>query len=944
MRGIVFCMLGLLLCVQVHAGDFVESVQRGDVVYLLESSPNRILRYDVSTQAWLAPVELAGTSPAVALVADDNGLFVAIDRSVARVSLDGTNVQHVANTPLAVRDLAVLGDILVILHGGGVQTVHATSFATLFTADPSYDCNGASAAPAVRRVYCRSTGISPSDILYLEFDAAGKFVTQRDSPHHGSYPGAQRTWLFPQGNRVVDDAGIVYDAGTLAYLGSLAGAIDDLQFIDDLPIVVRGQTLTAYSNALTTAGSHMLPASPVALGQAGQTVLAFIANGSGYDVSRIALADFSTAEPGAPIDPTGMAYIPDDVIADVADGVVYLLSKLHANIFRWSVATQSYLPSIPLVTVPKYMSLDAANDIIYLAEADGRIQKLPLATLTATHIATLPQPPSGMSQAGQFVFATDGSGAWMTHYTISPQGNIISAVEWNYFSTEYIWSPANAKMYFFRDDTSPNDLIWEDINPVTGVIGAMRDSPYHDSAGIMHPIRVAPDGSAVVLGSGRIYHPVTLNLMGALSHNVADATWVGSSLHTLREVGRRTEVRQWSSSLAPLQTLQMTGAPLRLFGVGNRLLVLRSISGIPRFDLIDLGALPDADGDGVNDYNDNCPTSPNADQNDIDLDVLGDVCDTDRDGDGLPNDYETSIGANPDDRSDATADFDEDGYSNAFEYAKGTDPRDADSKPPVLSNLLLDFEDGVMPAFFMQAAAGPFRWSVDAANGNPGKSLVARTGEEAVSTLTWTDVFTKGTLRLDVRMSDEDYGDYLSILIDGVTQTSIYSYASVWQTYEFTLAAGVHTIEIRFNGGYVDAGSAWLDNVRYDEWLPPDDDADGVADSADNCPVVPNPAQHNRDRDVRGDACDNCSSIANSGQRDADGDGFGNACDADFNNNGLVEIVDVAALRRVLGLPAGEGTQLGRFDLNGDGWASTPDLSRMRLFYGRPPGPGAATP
>lgn len=46
---------------------------------------------------------------------------------------------------------------------------------------------------------------------------------------------------------------------------------------------------------------------------------------------------------------------------------------------------------------------------------------------------------------------------------------------------------------------------------------------------------------------------------------------------------------------------------------------------------------PDADKDGITDKNDNCPTIANKDQKDLDKDGLGDVCDDDRDGDGVKN-------------------------------------------------------------------------------------------------------------------------------------------------------------------------------------------------------------------------------------------------------------------------------------------------------------------
>ncbi len=65
---------------------------------------------------------------------------------------------------------------------------------------------------------------------------------------------------------------------------------------------------------------------------------------------------------------------------------------------------------------------------------------------------------------------------------------------------------------------------------------------------------------------------------------------------------------------------------------------------------------PDADGDGVNDGADNCPTTSNAGQADADADGVGDVCDPDRDGDGVANGADNCADVPNSDQADADAD------------------------------------------------------------------------------------------------------------------------------------------------------------------------------------------------------------------------------------------------------------------------------------------------
>jgi hypothetical protein len=114
-----------------------------------------------------------------------------------------------------------------------------------------------------------------------------------------------------------------------------------------------------------------------------------------------------------------------------------------------------------------------------------------------------------------------------------------------------------------------------------------------------------------------------------------------------------------------------------------------------------------------------------------------------------------------------------------------------------------------------------------------------------------------------------------------------------------------------------------------------DADADGVRDAKDRCPTRADAGQDDRDADAVGDACDVCTLRADPLQRDTDHDGFGNRCDADLDNDGSVDLRDLAILKRRF------FTRDPDADFDGDGFVGFRDLLVLRTGMFRAPGPSA---
>jgi hypothetical protein len=120
----------------------------------------------------------------------------------------------------------------------------------------------------------------------------------------------------------------------------------------------------------------------------------------------------------------------------------------------------------------------------------------------------------------------------------------------------------------------------EDIDMAAGTIGADRDSPYHGDYNLPNPLRLLPDESGVIVGSGLIFNSADLTYRTAMGLSFADVAFYGGRFYLIDTVGDLTQLRVLSARFDVLAASYHTGRAKRLFVNGSQLvLVTEKVGG-----------------------------------------------------------------------------------------------------------------------------------------------------------------------------------------------------------------------------------------------------------------------------------------------------------------------------------------------------------------------------
>ncbi len=580
-------------------------VESGGIGYFVQATS--IQRYNIEQEQWLAPVSLANaSSKPSAIHVDGDGIYAAFGRAVYRYSLDGSSRVHLINMTDDVREIHSDNNLLFINSSSGhysnLTSINKRTNTVISTSNVYIDAvNGSSIAPSKNIIFGRTMGLSPADLTFQRYSDSGVFGASGNSPYHGDFAGASKTWVFDDERYVIDDSGNIYATSNFLHSGRLGSSITDIDFVGGtIPIVLSGKTLTSYTTSFLPSGTLELPVAGENIFVNQRSALVFRQSPSeshGYSVVTVSLSDLEAPQPGDTVNPDNLAFTPDSSFV-ASDGTVLLFSKTHQSIFRWDPETASYSQSIRLLGAPDFVAYAPNTNILYTSYREGLIRQINFnaPSVVEKPFYQLPAAPLALVTSGSFVIAQSDSGAWSTLHSISANGTLVDSKDWQYPSSGMIWNESNQSIYYFSM-FSPSDLHTRrinsngtDTNLILGGIGPDRDTPLHGSSLIQSPVSISPDGKLAVLGSGAIFDAGSMTLKtAALANSAIDFAWIEGQLYSIRNIANVAQVQKWTgTTFAEGGIRQFQNNAIRLLAVRPNVLMLISLdnSGKPSFQLL----------------------------------------------------------------------------------------------------------------------------------------------------------------------------------------------------------------------------------------------------------------------------------------------------------------------------------------------------------------------
>lgn len=580
-----------------YTGDTRES---GGVRYFGFESPHRLERYDLAQRRWLEPIRLPARIEGFWV--DDEVFITGQEDELVEFPLNGgpSRVVTVIDDPPATifRD----GDWIGLQSARGYSIIHRLGgqVGAGFVGTPSpplfqdpYTAPFASVLPAPSGGGLVATTPDAS-ILRFSIGAGGSLPTPDQSPATGRSARVTRLVASPATGSVLASFGVEIPESatdTIEALGfNFTDASTDSQ---GTRLFARDRMLVGFDSSGDLIGRKRLEIAPISVGVGADAAAVFFvdpASPTGIRVAWHPFSDFGVPTPITGVDPEALTFTPDRCLLG-ADGVVYLPSREHSAIFRWSLPARDWLPTVNLVIAPSAVCLGAGGDSLMIAGEDRTIRRLSLAdiALEAIPLHHESADPMAIEAVESFLLLqTRGHSR-----SLGSTGGLISSMSAPFYDPggEWGWSPDSRRWITLNIEGDRVAAITMDPH---GALSSSRSGsvPAADRRLFVSP---HPSGDSVMLSPGVRHTTSSLDEIDALPEELDGMVWEGSDIVGISSVEDRTLVSRFQSpSWAPPEPLALHGgAPIALFRSDDGwLLVTRPPSGL-RFTLLNEAFVPD---------------------------------------------------------------------------------------------------------------------------------------------------------------------------------------------------------------------------------------------------------------------------------------------------------------------------------------------------------------
>ncbi len=583
----LICTLVAIICTPLAfsaTGGAQKSQRIADTVYFLDSSSERVQRYDLAAETWLDPIAIDESASCFAL--NDSYLFVAYGKILYRYDLDGGNKTHLGNILHSVVSLHTDGNLLMVNHSSSNNAyfdsydigtlARLDSFSSYYTFDS--DCL---LDPENNRIYDTRWSDSRVEIRY---DDTGTFTENTYSSSSNNAAPGDFFLSWPEKDRMVGATGWIYDRQTFYPIAQLAKT-DCIAFVDGvLPVIVSGKSLIAYSKAFQETGRVPLQNAFGCVHIQGEDAFVFAPNSqeaSGFALEIVALEDLDIADPASPIDPSKLAFEPDEIFA-ASNDKLYLSNHNLSSLFTWNIATQGWDSTIELEGLPLAIRYAAETDLILIAYSDGRITKIdpsqptPSETLVVDTESTI----NSLVAAGAFIYTSLYSNDWSGIKIFDTNGNVTGFNQNQSDTFDAVWTYRRVVSSKGNSSYLYNYVVQED-----GSAGTYGSKSFNDT-NTAAPLFPHPSDPLLLTSSGILYDPQVNEIAGVIPESTLGGVWIDGTLYTLHKGAIKTWTLPTYAEGASM-SFSARAYSLTSTAAGNLALVTIGSNGKPRITILD---------------------------------------------------------------------------------------------------------------------------------------------------------------------------------------------------------------------------------------------------------------------------------------------------------------------------------------------------------------------